>query len=91
MSHKVVDAEFKVAEAVEDSVRSSRMSKFGKVFFAVFSALIVYLSGEILFRRWFNGQVPTQLSAIFVYGLLIVNVVVLGVLWHGNRKDAGLQ
>jgi len=88
MSHEVVDTEFKVAEAVEESQETPGMSRFAKVLFAILSASILYLSGEILFRRWFNGQVPTQLSTVFVYGLLLTNIVVLGVLWQRNRKNA---
>jgi len=36
----------------------------------------VGLCGEILFRRWVWGQVPTQIGALWIYGLIALNVVV---------------
>lgn len=35
---------------------------------------ILLWSGEVIVRRWGFGQIPTQLSAIAIYGLLVVNL-----------------
>lgn len=44
----------------------------------ILPSLVLLFSGEILWRRLIVGQIPTQFSALFVYGLLILNVFYFG-------------
>lgn len=60
--------------------------KFKKVLFFLGLALLCFLSGEILVRRWVWHQVPSQLHPLFVYGLLLLNVVSVVFFTMGSGK-----
>jgi hypothetical protein len=52
---------------------------------------LVFLSGEIVMRRFFFEQVPTQIPALGVYTILLINsfVVVLFVRdWRNQAKNS---
>lgn len=53
-------------------------SKF-KIFIKIsFFAFLTYLSLEVLFRRWVWHQIPTQISGVFCYLLVIANGAFIG-------------
>lgn len=63
------------------------MKKKNKIFFAVWfltQSLVVLalvaLSCEILVRRWWLGEIPTQVSSAFVYSILAANFA-LPIIW----------
>ena len=43
----------------------------------VYSTALFLLSIYILVQRWALGQIPTQVGPALVYGVLLVNVVVI--------------
>ena len=49
--------------------------------------LLFYFSVEIIFRRWVWNQVPTQFSAPWVYGLVLLNtVLILCFVWQIGKR-----
>lgn len=57
--------------------------KFKKILTAIYLCALGFLTLEILFRRLVWHQVPTQVPAWFVYGLLVLNgFVVLQLMWR---------
>lgn len=48
-----------------------------RLFDLVFSLSLLFLSAEILVRRWVWDQIPSQIGRGFVYALLIVNAFYL--------------
>ena len=43
----------------------------------LYSFSLVYLSVEILFRRWFWDQLPTQVSSPLVYAVILANAMLV--------------
>lgn len=50
---------------------------FKKAFYSVCLFCLVFMTAEILVRRWYWNQVPTQLPSFWVYTLVLVNLLSL--------------
>lgn len=55
--------------------------KFKTLIQILLLVLLAFLSGEILLRRFWLNQIPSQVSPWFVYSILISNCFVL--FWQG--------
>lgn len=62
-----------------------------KWFGLILPLMILVLSAEIVLRRTFGGQVPTQYSAVFVYVLLVLNAVYIAQSVRIFRTSASKQ
>lgn len=47
--------------------------------------ILFALTIEILVRRWLYGQIPTQLSAGWVYALIAINLMALVYIFKARR------
>ncbi len=62
------------------------MIKFRRLNFRKILCLILtYYCVEILWRRWFFGQIPTQVSPLFTYGLVILDFATIFILLRPKR------
>jgi len=43
----------------------------------LYALLLTYLTVDIVLRRWLWDQVPTQVTAPLVYGVIVANIMVL--------------
>jgi len=68
-----------------------------KILRALGIVLITFFSIEIIFRRWVNHQIPSQVPAWLVYtllavnGLLLVSVARRGLLSKASGGDGGVD
>lgn len=48
-----------------------------KLLHLILALTIVFLSAEILLRRWLWVQIPAQVPGVVVYGVLLLNILFL--------------
>ena len=65
--------------------------KFRTLLVYVYSALLLWLSVEILLRRWILGQIPTPVPTLVVYVVLVLNGFVLWLLLRPRVAMARLR
>ena len=53
------------------------------------AAFLLYFAGEILWRRWVWRQLPTQVSPLAVYALVVLDVVLALVIFRGRVDQNG--
>jgi hypothetical protein len=54
------------------------------IYKGIASVFLLYLSGEILLRRWFWNQIPRNVSSPLVYGCVIINIIFIWYLFSGS-------
>ena len=61
--------------------------KYKKIFLYLLLACLLYLSLEILFRRFILKQIPTQISTYFVYFILLINFISIFIWVKKSKQD----